>query len=154
MSKTLYVTSNQGDRPQNSVKGKIYMKTIAGLILASILASLSTTVLAGACVGCKIMSIGSGPNYDRTCPTGTCVYIRVDATEGNFTRPACSSSPDWVLSDWHYTLDASTPSGRNSLSQVLVALTTQKKITIGGAGKCEVYAGGNTEDFDYMYFSW
>ncbi len=125
------------------------MKNIHGLTIALLLLSSFNHAHAGSCVNCVVESIGTGPGFDRECPSGACALIRVKPKGEYFVRDACS-----ITDSWHFALDTSTDTGKITLNQLMQAYESGKRIVITGNNKCSVYSSGTIEDADRVYFYW
>ena len=116
------------------------MKTRLTMAIISML--YSGIVFGSECNNCTIRSIGFGPHYEGICAK-SCIFLAVNETMVN--RPGCATD-----ATWHYVIDTSTESGKQSFSMLLTTYTTNKPITIAGTGTCTHYSAG--ENFLYGYF--
>jgi len=114
------------------------MKSKIALYLVGLL--LSNIALAGEYSG-TITGIGVGQYYDDKCAgSNSCVVIMV---ENHHPKSGCRTD------SWAYAFDASTDTGKNTLSLVLAAELSGQKVVIGGTGQCTVKA--SSEDVKYIY---
>ena len=125
------------------------MKTILRFILATLFILPGISAYAGSCTNCVIESIGTGPSFDRECPSSSCALVRINKESGSFMRDPCSTTLSW-----HFALDTSTASGKTTLSQLMTALNSGRPVVIGGDNKCTIYSSGTIEDLGHMYFYW
>jgi hypothetical protein len=103
---------------------------------------LTNVVFAGDCLNCTIKSLGVGPHYDGICGK-ECVFISLNGSLQE--RPSCATD-----TDWHFVLDTSTDSGKQTYSLLLMAYAANKNINLGGLNNCALY--GQAESFRYTYF--
>ena len=73
-------------------------------------------------------------------PYGNAIIIKVD---GSPVQSGCHTNPGY-----NYAFDASTAVGKNMLSSILVAFSTQKVVTFYGAGDSSCTAFGGIENLD------
>ena len=88
----------------------------------------------------RVISVATNPYYDSLCKTNdsnitSCAVIKVTG----HIKEGCAQS-NW----WSYALNNTTVGGRNTLSLLLTALATQKRVHIDGytgSDACEIFPG-------------
>jgi len=112
------------------------------------LSVISYAATYGDCTNCEVSSIGTGAHYDGYCTTSSCAVIQVKHDEnGSFTP----SDANCGSTSWQFVLDTSTDSGKTTLSQLLTAFASGKKVGIGGNSICN--AALKAENIRFVYFT-
>ena len=125
------------------------MKKVFKLVVILPLILIGATAYGGSCENCVIESIGSGPSVDNDCASATCVIIRVNAAGGNMSPHSCATS-----TAWNFVMDTTDGANKTTLTLLLTALATGKRVVIAGSNTCNNYSSKNVEDFTHMYFYW
>jgi hypothetical protein len=99
--------------------------------IAALATTISVSALAGTGTG-KVTGIIVGPTL-------------IFSVENSHNRPTCAVSGE-------FTIDGSTPEGKNTLALILSAASQGKSITIVGSGKCT--ETGIRESVSYVAISY
>ncbi|MDH5232241.1 MAG: hypothetical protein OEY38_19440 [Gammaproteobacteria bacterium] len=119
------------------------------ILTTSILLVLSTyfnvSIARGTASSSVVASIGFGPYYDNYCNSTSCVFVAVDPPPTQVQGDCANYS-----TGWHFVIDTSNDTGKQSLSALLTAHSTGRRISIEGSGYCKTANSGKTEDLYFL----